>query len=178
MVAPWNPNQRNLITFILADANGDEVEGLDDTFTLVIAKAGGALVAGAGDKAEMGSGWYSYLSTQAEADTPGPVSISATGPGVKQQNLEYVVLERTVTAVPFTYTLTNSVTLLPIEAAKIQLCVNSDGSGVVWTGYTDAFGVARDAAGNLPRLDPGTYYIFRTKQGFTFADPDIEVVDG
>lgn len=175
---PWVPNQRNLVTFILADANGDEVTGLDDAFTLVIGKAGGALVAGAGDKAEMGNGWYSYLATVAEADTPGPVSLSITGAGVKQQNLEYVVLERTVTAVPFTYTLTNSATLLPIEAAKIQFCVSNDGSGVVWTGYTDAFGVARDAAGNLPRLDPGTYYVFRTKQGFTFSDPDIEVVDG
>lgn len=177
MIVPWIPNQRNLVTFILADANGDEVEGLGGTFTLVIAKAGGALVAGAGDKAEMGSGWYSYLATAGEADTYGPVSISATGPGVKKQNLEYTVQERTVTAVPFTYTLTNTLTLLPIEAVKIQICIINDGSGVVWTGYTDAFGVARDAAGNLPRLDPGTYYIFRTKQGFTFVDPDIEVVD-
>ena len=124
----------------------------------------------------MGSGWYSYLSTQAEADTYGPVSLSITGPGIRQQNLEYVVQERTVTAVPFIYTLTNDVTSLPIEAAKVQFSININGSGVVWVGYTDVFGVARDSAGNLPRLDPGTYYVFRTKQGFTFNDPDIEVV--
>lgn len=173
---PWVPNQQNMVTFILADANGDEVTGLGDTFTLVIAKAGGALAASGGDKAEMGGGWYSYLSTAAEADTPGPVSLSITGAGIRQQNLEYVVQERTVTAVPVIYTLTDSVSTLPIEAAKVQFSINADGSGVVWVGYTDAFGVARDAGGNLPRLDPGTYYVFRTKRDYTFADPDIENV--
>jgi hypothetical protein len=149
MIASWIPNQRNLITFILADAMGMRLKAWTTTFTLVIAKAGGALVAGVGDKAEMGSGWYSYLSTQAEADTPGPVSISATGPGVEAA--EFGVCGAgggTVTAVPFTYTMTSTATLLPIEAVKVQICVSSDGSGVVWTGYTDAFGVARDASGN------------------------------
>jgi hypothetical protein len=47
---------------------------------------------------------------------------------------------------------------------------------MVWGGDTDAFGVARDDAGELPRLDPGTYYFWRNLAGWTFTNPDTEIV--
>lgn len=84
-------NTTNLITFVLVDSNGDEVAGLGDAFTLTISKNGGAFAASAGTKAEIGSGWYSYLFTASECDTIGALSIVITHASIKQQNLAYEV---------------------------------------------------------------------------------------
>jgi hypothetical protein len=87
-----------------------------------------------------------------------------------------------VGAVEFTYTLTNDVTLAPIEGAEIWFSTDNptgspnDVANIVWKGETDVFGVARDAIQRLPVLDVGTYYVWRQLGGFTFANPDIEVV--
>ncbi len=67
------------------------VSGLGTTFTLQVAKPGDTFQASAGDKAEIGSGWYTYHSTTGEADTEGLVSVRVTGTGVQQQNLYYLV---------------------------------------------------------------------------------------
>ena len=80
------------------------------------------------------------------------------------------------TALEFTYTVTDSGTGLPIDGVDVDISTDLAGSNVVWCGVTDAFGVARDEGGNLPRLDPGTYYFWRNKSGYIFADPDTEVV--
>jgi hypothetical protein len=81
-----------LIEFILVDGDGVEVTGLDDAFSLSVSKNGGAFAAGTGDKAEVGSGWYSYELTAAETDTAGPLAIKVTADGVVQQNLVYQVV--------------------------------------------------------------------------------------
>ena len=175
-VGDWKLNQQNLITFVMVDATYTEVAGLGGGFTLQISKAGGAFNPSAGVKAEISNGWYSYLATAGEADTLGPVSIRVTGAGCIQQNLEYCVELRIINAIEFTYTVTNIVTGLPIEGVECSFCTDAAGSNVVWNGDTDAFGVARDDDGNLPRLDTGTYFIFRQKAGFTFIDPDVELV--
>jgi hypothetical protein len=170
----WTPNQANKILFALVDATNTEVVGLGDNFALQLSKNGGAFALGAGTKAEIGLGWYSYLSSVAEANTLGPIAIVVTGAGAVQQNLEYVVATRVSGAVAFTYTLTNSVTLLPIEGASVTFATDSAIQNIVWVGITDAFGVAK-SGGNLPYLSPGIYYIRSTKSGFTFAI-DTEVV--
>lgn len=172
----WKLSQQNLITFVMVDSNGTEVTGLGSGFTLQLSKAGGAFAASAGTKAEIGSGWYKYLSTAGEADTVGPVAIKVTGAGALQQNLEYVVEQRTITSVEFTYTVTNSVTSAPIEGVQVWIAVDGAGNNVIWYGVTDSSGIARDSDGNLPRLDAGTVYIFRQKAGFIFSDPDTETV--
>lgn len=172
----WKANQQNTILLVLIDSVGVEVAGLGTAFVLELSKAGAAFAASAGTKFEIGSGWYGYTATAAEADTFGPVAIKVTHASVVQQNLEYVVEQRTILAVEFTYTVTSTADASPIDGAYVAIAVNLSGANVVWTGYTDAFGVARDNDGNLPRLDPGTYYIFRQKSGFTFSDPDTEVV--
>lgn len=172
----WQLNQANKITFVMVDSNGAEVAGLGSGFTLQVSKNGGAFAASAGTKAEIGSGWYSYLAAAAEADTIGPVSIKVTGAGAVQQNLEYVVKQRNPGAIAFTYTLTNSQNGNPIEGAAIWITTDSAGLNVVWRGDTDSSGVARDDNGNLPYLDAGTYYFFRQKNNFTFTNPDTEVV--
>lgn len=91
MIHEWTPNQRNRITFTLVDSDNTEVTGLGTAFTLEVSQNGGAFGVGAGTKAEISDGWYSYLATAAEADTPGPVSVRVTGTGIVQQNLVYYV---------------------------------------------------------------------------------------
>lgn len=173
----WVPSQQNLIRFVLVDSSGNEVDGLGTGFTLTLCKADeSSFSASAGTKAEIADGWYSYLSAAAEADTYGPVAIKVTGTGVVQQNLEYVVGERNVNAIAFTYTLTDDDTSDPIQGAEVWFTPDSAGQIVTWAGMTDVNGVARDAAGNLPRLDAGTYYVWRQKPGYIFDDPDTETV--
>ena len=176
MVIPWKLSQANLIMFALVDSNGLEVSGLGTGFTLQISKAGGAFANSAGTKAEVGSGVYKYTSTAGEADTVGPVFIIITHGSIVQQNLEYVVEQRTINAIAYTYTVTNSQNGNPLEGVQIWIATDSAGANVVWYGTTDSSGVARDDEGNLPRLDAGTYSIFRNLAGFQFSDPDQEIV--
>lgn len=176
-MSEWVLNQQNAITFVMIDAAGNEVAGLGAGYVLELSKNGGALAASTGAKSEIGAGFYHYLAAAAEADTVGPVSITVTGAGCVQQNLEYVVRQRTPGAVAYTYTVTDSGTGLPIEGAEVWFTTDVAGANVVWTGDTDAFGVARDDNGNLPVLDPGTYYVWVQKVDYTpDAWPDTEVV--
>jgi len=81
------------------------------------------------------------------------------------------------TSVLFTYTVTNSVTLLPIEGVDIEFSTDAGKTHIVWTGNSDVFGVARDEFGNLPLLDPGSYYVWKQFGGFIDdQNPDLEVV--
>lgn len=78
-------------------------------------------------------------------------------------------------AIAFTYTVTNSVTLAPLDGVRVWIATDATETNVIWSGVTDAFGVARDVNNDLPRLDAGTYYFFRQKSNFTFspvADPE------
>lgn len=172
----WTPNQQNTILFVLVDSSGVEKTGLGSGFTLQISKAGDTFAASAGTKSEVGLGWYKYVATAGEADTPGPVAIVVTGSGIVQQNLEYVVADRVATAVEFTYTVVSDEGgNPPISAVEVYITNDAGGANVVWRGQTDSFGVARDDFGNLPRLQPGTYFFFRYKYGWNFENPDTEV---
>lgn len=78
-------------------------------------------------------------------------------------------------AINFTYTVTDSVTLLPIEGVEVWFSTDNPPVNIVWKGDTDAFGVARDVLGNLPALDVGIYFVSCQKAGYTFVI-DTEVV--
>ncbi len=78
--------------------------------------------------------------------------------------------------IEFTYTVTDVTTSLPIEGVECWFTGDIGGTDIVWKGTTDAFGVARDTFDNLPRLDAGTYYVWRRRSGYYFDDPDTEVV--
>jgi len=171
----WELGQQNLITFVMIDPAGNEVAGLGAGFTLGISKNGNPIFTpSAGTKGEMSNGWYKYLATVGEADTRGTISIMVTGAGCKQQNLEYVVAGRNLNCIPFTYTVTDGVN--PLEDVECCFSIDAVGNNIIWKGYTDIFGVARDSDGNLPCLDAGTYYVWRKKTGYIFVDPDVEVV--
>jgi hypothetical protein len=175
----WEINQQNRICFVQVDGSYTEISGLGVAWNLFISKAGGIFNPSAGTKAEIGNGWYTYLSTAAEADTIGPVSIYVVSAPVKtiQQNLEYVVQQRNVNCHSFTYTLINSVTLLPVESAKIWITTDLAGLNTIWNGFTDVFGIARDNGGYLPCLDSGVYAVWAKKAGGAANNwPDIETV--
>lgn len=169
-------NQQNRICFVMVNAAGTEVPGLGAGYAMELSKAGAAFAAATGVQTEIGSGWYSYLATAAEADTVGPVAIRVNGAGCVQQNLEYVVYARLDGPVEFTYTVTDAGTGLPIDGVSIEISTDLAGVNVIWCGETDAFGVARDTNGQLPMLDPGTYYFWRVKAGYLFVNPDTEAV--
>src|SRR3972149_2124307 len=80
-----------LLVFVLVDGSSTEVAGLGGTFDVAISKNGAAFEPGAGDKAEIGSGWYSYRITAEETDTVGSLAIKVSGTGTIQQNLLYYV---------------------------------------------------------------------------------------
>lgn len=172
----WRKSQPNTILFVLTDSDGVEVTGLGSSFTLQIRKIGGSFVTGNGTKSEVGLGWYQYISTINEANTSGPVAIVVTNAGIQQQNLEYVVEDRVVVGISFEYTLTNTSNNQPIVGADISFSTSPAPEDTIWNGITDAFGVARDLNGNLPRLTAGSYYVFSYKPGFIFANPDLETV--
>lgn len=174
--AGWKLNQQNQILFVLVDGLGNEVTGLGANFTLQLSKAGAAFAGSAGAKAEISNGAYKYLATANEANTVGPVLVRITGAGIVTQWLEYVVEQRTPLSVSFTYTVTDDTTLLPLDGVCVTLTTDSAGSNIVWAGFTDALGVARDTNGQLPRLDPGTYFAWRQLSGRIFSNPDTEVV--
>ena len=74
-------------------------------------------------------------------------------------------------ALEFVYTLTSTVDALPIDGASIWATTTNDpDDNVVASGTTNAFGVVTFY------LDAGTYYIWRQKTGWTFTNPDTEVV--
>lgn len=171
----WRKNQPNTILFVMVDSSGSEVTGLGSGYTLQLSKAGAAFAASTGTKSEIALGWYKYISTTAEANTSGPIAIVVTGAGAIQQNLEYFIEDRVVTAIEFTYTVTNTVGGLPIEGVYVLFATDPAFANNVWAGYTDVFGVARDGNDDLPRLVAGTYSVRLRKPGFTFSD-DLEVV--
>jgi len=68
------------------------------------------------------------------------------------------------------YILTEANTGYPIQGANITVCLDTAGKSVVTKGITDSSGKISCY------LDPGNYFIFRSKSGYIFTDPDIENV--
>jgi hypothetical protein len=73
-------------------------------------------------------------------------------------------------AIDFIYTVTDTVTLLPIDGVQVWVSTDLAGLNVIASGYTNAFGQVTFW------LDPATYYFWRTRAGYTFANPDTETV--
>lgn len=164
----------NPIPFVMVDANGTEVAGLGGAFTVTVRKNGGSFGASAGAKAELTGGWYLYTATAGECDTLGPLALKITGAGCAQQNLVYKVSAPAATlgsgAITYTYTLESSVDASPIADADVWVTTDSAGSNVIAVGRTNAAGQV------VFYLDAGTVYVWRQKTGWTFVNPDTEVV--
>lgn len=126
-------------------------------------------------------GAYTRIYTSADLDTYIYYAVAEyTGATVLDQDwvggLVGLLTTPVGTAQPRTYTVTDSVSLLPLVGVKVDVARDIAGTDVIWVGWTDTFGVARDINGNLPRLDPGTYYFFKNLVGHIDDDnPDTEV---
>jgi hypothetical protein len=71
----------------------------------------------------------------------------------------------------WTYTLTSTVLPnQPIADADVWVTTDVAGTNVVASGKTDALGVVTFY------LDSGTIYVWRQKSGWSFTNPDTEVV--
>ena len=82
-----------------------------------------------------------------------------------------------ITAIDFIYTVNDVVSTNPIQGAVVKISTDVSGTNIIWSGVTDAFGVARNTQNNdLPSLDPGTYYFWTYAGGYDFSNPDAEVV--
>lgn len=179
METRWIAGQQNRITFVMIDATGTEVVGIGSgNLSIEISENAGAFGAALGTDIEIGNGWYSYLSDATEGATIGDtISIRVNGAGAIQQNLEYVIQQRTPLAVDFTYTITNSVTTNPIDGVITTISTDLAGSNIIWRGVSDSFGVTRDTInGQVPYLDVGTYYFRNRRTGFVFSNPDTEII--
>ncbi len=73
-------------------------------------------------------------------------------------------------AITWTYTVTDSSTGLPISDVDIWVSTDVSGANIVATGKTNTSGVCTFY------LDAGTYYIWSQKSGYSFTNPDTEVV--
>jgi hypothetical protein len=74
-------------------------------------------------------------------------------------------------SIEFEYTLTSSVDGAPIDDALVEVYTEEAMTNKTAQGRTDAFGVV------VFHLDSGTYYLKRTKGGYTFTNPQAAVVE-
>lgn len=70
-----------------------------------------------------------------------------------------------------TYQVTDEATGAGIPAVFVTVTGDLFGQTIVASGYTDSQGKVTF------HLDPGTYYIWRRHSGYTFSDPDQEIVE-
>lgn len=80
------------------------------------------------------------------------------------------------TAVEHPYIVYEPDGITPIDGVSVEIHRNAAGTDIYWVGTTNGLGEARDTYGLYPRLDPGTWYFFRRKGGYTFSNPDLEQV--
>ena len=174
----WTLGQQNEIKFVLDDSNGNEVSGLGTAWTIQVSLPGNNSFQasdGAATKAEIGNGWYYYLSTAVEASAQGDVAIRITHGSIRQQNLVYTVQAHPPRAILFPYRVEDG-SAQPIAGVDVIFFTEAAMTNAVWRGITDFLGETRDTHGNQPYLDPGTYFVRRTHPQYSFNNPDMEVV--
>ncbi len=72
--------------------------------------------------------------------------------------------------VTWTYTVTDSISGLPIADVLVWVTTDSAGTNTIASGLTNAYGIATFY------LDAGTVYVWRSKAGYDFTNPDTETV--
>lgn len=133
---------------------------------------------------ELGQGRYAKLYASADLDSYDYiVQGQYTGATVMDSDYVYGQTETQsinlttfpAGAIEFTYTLTTPLAV-PIEGAQVWISTDIGGSNIIWSGVSDAFGIARDVNLEKPWLDAGTYYFWAQLSGYSFSNPDSEVV--
>lgn len=184
------PGQANKVTLdMVAKADGDPITSGTVTFYL---RARNGANAGkwfrASDStwqsAESSAGTATHIGTRATWELSivaaawiGGVTYDLYGDESGHLQLDYT--EQVVTWAPpntgtgeveWFYELTDSITTNPIAGAEVWVTTDSDGDNIVAHDITDEFGKVYFF------LAAGTYYVWCAKAGYTFNNPDTEVV--
>jgi len=174
----WEYGIPNEIGFVMVDANRNEVSGL--TLTVEVRNSGGSFQAAAGSWSEVSDGWYDYTSSVGEASVVGSVAVKVTAAGAIQQNLEYVVEQRTPEVKFWAYRVTDQPGGAgnPIQGAYVWVTRdNVENDPVIWEGYTNTDGYAKTPKDRNPLVPLGNNYFWKYKPGFIDDDdPDLEIV--
>ena len=127
---------------------------------------------------------YKYASNEVDAalaDYDGPTKAELDSAvtslkgvdGTNHTNLSDEIATRTTLgagAITWTYSVTNSVTGLPIADVNVWVTTDVAGSNVIASGNTNQNGIVTFY------LDAGTIYVWCQKTGYDFTNPDTEVV--
>lgn len=119
-------------------------------------------------------GLYVFDLTQAETDCDAfAVYAKSSTENIRIDpiiSMAHIWLSAGVGAINFAYRVTEASTGAPVPAVSVRVSSDISGTTTVASGVTDVDGTVIFA------LDAGTYYFWRTKTGWTFTDPDTEVV--
>jgi hypothetical protein len=157
-------------TFMMLDKKG---EGVVENGTLngYVTIDGGDQTAIEGDIIHKGNGEWAVNLT---ADETNGDTIGLTFTHPDAFNVHFTISTRTPAAgagaITWAYTLTDSTTGLPIADADLWVTTDSVGLNIIAQGKTDQNGVTTFY------LDAGTVYVWRSKSGYSFTNPDTEVV--
>ena len=116
---------------------------------------------------------FSSLATESKQDTAQTDLDTITGAdGVTLATLQpnYAPAALGAGAVTYAYTLTDDVTGNPIDGASVWVTTDSAGTDIIASGTTNDSGVVTFY------LDAATRYFWRQRSGYTFSNPDTEVV--
>lgn len=172
MTLRWQLNAQNKIKFVMVNSSNVEVTGLGTGYTLEVAKSGASSFASsAGTKTEIASGWYQYVATAAESDTPGEIAVKVTGSGVVQQNLVYQVGSEAHGFGSIAHTIQIIVDGTPIDGAEVWITTDIAGAELV------AGTLATNSQGNVTfYLDAGGYYAWVQHGQHNFTNPSAITV--
>jgi hypothetical protein len=117
---------------------------------------------------------FNFFKALARKDAPNPSQMGGTyntATDSQEALAEKTLVSFPAGAVSLTYTVTDSVTGLPVEGVEVWIATDVAGTNIIWKGNTDVFGVARDSSNGLPWLDAGTYYIWTQKGQYGDGNP-------
>jgi len=128
-----------------------------------------------GAATEIGGGFYQYNYTGIIDDylavfkTADATVDSQHVPAFASKKLASIVTCGTG-SVNWEYTVTEPDMVTPIEDVGVYVSTDIAGTNIIANGFTDIFGTITF------HLDPGTYYLWCYKTGYSFTNPDTEVV--
>jgi len=129
---------------------------------------------------EVGGGMYKIVLTTAQAGTtPGDLFYEVAESANWRRYPGVVRLEDPSTVTPGwkiqPYHVVDSLGA-DLSDCHVLVTTGIDGSGFVAQGYSDTTGWFRFIGQLSTALAPITYYLWRTKQGYDFTNPDTEVM--
>lgn len=153
---------------LVSASNGSPFTGVA---TVKVTGDNGTQTAGAGTVTHKGGGQHNYLPTQAETNFTHVAFLFEGAGAVSACPQVYTELNAAgVGAIEWDYQLLASGSGNPIADAAVWVTTDAAGDNVIASGRTDQNGIVTFY------LDAGTVYVWRKKAGFSFVNPDVEVV--